>query len=274
MFITNGKSLFGNTGLIVSIIILVVLLILSYNKCYLGNNEGFDPVGDMKREPINVRLNISGGTITLNFTVDNKGTDKILPVKFLTILSQYDSNMKNTGNNEIFFSTEYELNASVEKTEKNIDTNLCVILNGRPICKRKFENLEVRDSQGNLYYYKIGIMPLYAKDDGYENGRFIFPGNIQSSNGTFTLDSTAENQSRQFNDFKTFQTMIKEKDAISANIYDNTMATADGQYELIKSQMGGYPDNLLMDSLSLSQGTLNDLVGRTMAPIIINANVR
>ena len=34
MFIKDGKTLFGNTGLILAIIILVLLLIFSYNKCY------------------------------------------------------------------------------------------------------------------------------------------------------------------------------------------------------------------------------------------------
>ena len=40
MFITNGKSLFGNTGLIISLLILIVLAYFSYNKCYVNNNEG------------------------------------------------------------------------------------------------------------------------------------------------------------------------------------------------------------------------------------------
>ena len=40
MFIKNGKSLFGNTGLIVALIILCILLYLSYNKCYIGGFGG------------------------------------------------------------------------------------------------------------------------------------------------------------------------------------------------------------------------------------------
>ena len=274
MFITNGKSLFGNTGLIVSIIILVVLLFLSYNKCY-ARMENF-ACTDLQncKIPQNVRINISGGKVSLSFSVNNQDNLN-MPEKFLIVLSQYDKNMRNTGKNEIFLSNEYELGSFTEITDKTINTNLCKIVNGRPICEYRFQNLDVRDADGNLFYYKIGVASVFADKT---NSQFVLPGNIASENKLFTLDTSAENQSKQFKAFQTFQGMQKKEGGfggppISANIYDKTMATADGQYEFIKSQMGGYPDNLLMDSLDISQGQLNDLVGRTMAPAIINANI-
>ena len=52
------------------------------------------------------------------------------------------------------------------------------------------------------------------------------------------------------------------------------MSTADGNYELIKSQLGNYPDNLLLDDLQISKTSLNDLVDKTMADGIININVK
>ena len=36
MFIIDGKSLFGNNGLILSLCILLILLYFSYNKCYIN----------------------------------------------------------------------------------------------------------------------------------------------------------------------------------------------------------------------------------------------
>jgi hypothetical protein len=270
MFITNGKSLFSNTGLLVSILILIVLLILSYNKCYVSRKELFI-VEENYKKPENVRINISGGAITLNFTINNRDNMN-LPTKFLVVLSQYDNNMKNTGKNEFFLSNEFELNSVSQLTETTVNTNLCTILNGRPVCQYKFSNLDVRDKDGNLYYYKLGISSIFSNDI---NSEFVMPENISSLNKLFTLDSSAENQSRQFKDFQTYQTITKKSGngSISPNIYDKTMATADGQYEFIKSQLGGYPDNLLLDSLELSQGTLTDMVNKTLAPIIINAKV-
>lgn len=272
MFITDGKSLFGNTGLLISLLILIVLLVLSYNKCYIVGKELFT-VDETYKKPKNVRINISGGSITLNFTIDNQDNMN-LPSKFLVVLAQYDNNMVNTGKNDFFLSNEYELNPVSQLTQTTVNTNLCTILNGRPFCQYKFSNLDVRDNDGNLYYYKIGISSIF---NGNVNSEFVMPNNIASPNKLFTLDSSAENQSRQFKDFQTYQSMTKPTNSststISPNIYDKTMATADGQYEFIKSQLGGYPDNLLLDSLELSQGTLNDLVGKSMAPIIVNATV-
>ena len=138
----------------------------------------------------------------------------------------------------------------------------------------QFVNIDFK-IYGNLFYYKIGVASVFADKT---NSQFVLPGNIASENKLFTLDTSAENQSKQFKAFQTFQGMQKKEggfggQSISANIYDKTMATADGQYEFIKSQLGGYPDNLLMDSLDISQGQLNDLVDRTMAPAILNANI-
>jgi hypothetical protein len=60
---------------------------------------------------------------------------------------------------------------------------------------------------------------------------------------------------------------------ISANLYDNTISTADGQYELIKSQLGNYPDNLLIDSQTTTDGTLSDIVDKSMVQALLNVNV-
>jgi hypothetical protein len=56
-------------------------------------------------------------------------------------------------------------------------------------------------------------------------------------------------------------------------VYDNTISTADGQYELIKSQLGNYPDDLLLGQQTVDQGTLNDLVDKSMAQALLNVNV-
>ena len=58
----------------------------------------------------------------------------------------------------------------------------------------------------------------------------------------------------------------------SAN-YGSTVATPDGQYELIKSQLGGYPSNLIMDPTSAKQNILADLVDKSMAQAVLNVSV-
>ena len=291
MFIKNGKSLFGNTGLIISLIILCVLLYFSYNKCYIGPTETFDCITDptdpscmtttpaitnvpipttllKTPPPKNVRINITGGTITVNFTIDYT-SDKDIPIKFVIVLVQYDINKKNTGNKFIMIN-ESEINSSVTVNSETINTNMCVLSNGQPICNYVFENIDIRDTSGNLYYYKLGISSIY--NNGY-NSPFITSYNINSPDDMFTLDSSTDNQNKMYSDFLLYQKGQAQNGKVSANVYDTTIATADGQYELIKSQLGNYPDDLLLDQQTVNQGTLNDLVDKSMAQAMLNVNV-
>jgi hypothetical protein len=296
MFITNGKTLFGNTGLIISLIILCILLYLSYNKCYIGSSiENFACPGDPgclidtsdpdptpinnplnPLEPINplnppknVRVQIAGGTVTANFTIDNSQANQV-PIKFVVVLGQYDNNKKNTGNNKFILSNESEINSNVITTAINANSNMCSLSNGKPVCQYIFNNIDVRDPSGNLYYYKLGVSSVY--NNGY-NSPFVMPYNISSPDNMFTLDSSAEQQSKIYSDFVTYQKLQSKQGKVSANMYDSTIATADGQYELIKSQLGNYPDNLLLDQQTIDQGTLNDLVDKTMAQALLNVNI-
>lgn len=292
MFIKTGKSLFGNIGLIISLIILCILLYLSYNKCYIGSIEHFDCITDptgpscisISSTPIpvptptllktpppkNVRIDIKGGTISVNFTINYSQSEDI-PIKFIIILGQYDSNKKNTGNNKFILSNESEINSSIVVNPETINTNMCILSNGQPVCQYIFNNIDVRDPSGNLYYYKLGVSAVYNND---YNSPFIMPYNINSPDNMFTLDSSTDNQNKMYSDFLLYQKGQAQNGKVSANVYDNTISTADGQYELIKSQLGNYPDNLLLDQQTVNQGTLNDLVDKSMAQALLNVNIR
>ena len=279
MFIKDGKSLFNNTGLIIAIIILVILLVISYNKCMAPielfegatpkPERAFEPTSAKQPtpEPQDVRISINGGNVKLNFTL-NITNNAPLPKKFLVVLAQYDSSQKNTGNNKFYLSNEYELNTSVSANQETYKTNLCTLVNGLPSCSYVFSNLDTMDANGNLYYYKVGISSVYD----WGNSRFVIPYNVNSSNKLFTLDSSIEQQDNLYNEFLQY----KKKQSItpsSSSSISNTLATADGQYELIKSQLGNYPSNLVLDPTSARQNLLSDLVDKSMDEGKLNINV-
>ena len=289
MFIKTGNTIFGNKGLIISLFLLIVLVYLSYNKCYKNdvndiiNMNDLKPTNNFKNienfecttgdeddcitlpKPDNVRIFIDTGSIALNFTLDNKN-DIRKPTNFIVVLAQYDHNKKNTGNNKFYLSNEYTLNASIVATTSNYQTNICNIVNGETKCGYKFKNLDVRDEAGKVFFYKIGISAMY---DNY-NTSFIMPYNVNTKDKLFTIDSTTDVQNQQYSDF------LKYQETLNINKLDlnNTISTADGKYELIKAQLGNYPDNLLLDELKISKSDLNDLVDKTMANGIININVK
>jgi hypothetical protein len=303
MFINDGKTLFGHTGVIISLCILILLLYFSYNKCYINNvdtithksrsdttndtiilnKSNFNPIinsnkienfagidggVDTSKLPIptNVRLLINGGNLTLNFTLTNTKGVKT-PTKIMVVLAQYDINKKNTANNKFFLSNEYEITSSVGINELDFQTNLCKLVDGLPKCQYIFKNVDVTDPAGNLFYYKIGISAMYDND---YNTPLINPYNVTSKDKLFTIDTSLDNQNANYNAFL----KSLNKSSTKYNVYDTTLSTADGKYEMIKSELGNYPDNLLIDELTIDEYLLSDLVDKTMAQGLINIDVK
>ena len=296
MFISDGKTLFGNSGLLISIIILLILLYFTYNKCYINdkdnkNNydnydkydkyknkeyiEKFDLPNIIDPQPTNVRIIIDGSTLTLNFSMSITGLR--IPTKFIIVLAQYDNTKKNTGNNKIYLSNEYEMNSSISVDKYNYQTNVCSLVDGKPQCQYKFTNIDIRDSNGNLFYYRIGISAVYESKTNTEteNTPFIMPYNIKTIDQLFTLGSSIESQNKIYTDFLNYQAAVSKPTIKSntSNIYDNTMSTSSGSYEFIKQNLGNYPDNLLIDNQTINKTSLNDLVDKSMSQGIINLNV-
>lgn len=276
MFINKGESLLNNKGILIAIFILILFLLINYNKCYINNNnllsiekkiETFNNNG--YAIPKDIRIKIDKGEILLNFSVDTLFSNK-KPTKFIIILSQYDYNKKNTGNNKFYISNEYELSSSVTIDLTNYQTNVCYLLNGNPTCEHKFKDLPIRDNNNKLYYYKVGISALY--DDNHSTS-FFLPYNINTNDKLFTINTTSEVQEKKYNDFLEYQQNLN-KTSKKQNIYDSIISTPDGQYELIKSQLGNYPDNLIINEQSIDKSSLSDLVDKTMAEGIININVK
>ncbi len=289
----------GNWGLIISIIILVVLLFFSYNKCMVStfdeeftddststptstsSNSDLTSIQSNPQdsqtaefpEPQNPRINISGTSISLNFII-NLAAGSSVPTQFMVVLVQYDSNLTPTGNNKFYISNESVINPnsgiSVIPNATEIlsakNNSLCQLVNGSPSCQYVFNNIDIIDTNGNPYYYKIGISAVYTNG----NSPFVLPYNVVNSNGIFSLATSLDTQNNQFNDY------IKNKqmqNRMSSTNYSSASATPDGQYELIKSQLGGYPSNLFMDPQSSKQNLLADLVDKSMAQALLNVNV-
>ena len=260
MFIYNGKSLFGNTGLFISILILIILVYFSYNKCYSNNSNNSNSNNDVIETfnppflpPTDVRISITNNNIIVNFSIDNSTTN-VLPKSFIIVLAQYDSNKINTGKNNFYLSNETILNPGL--TTNNIETHTCTISGGVPVCQYVFNNVDVKDAINNTYYYKVGVSAIYTNGDS----PYVTPYNI-SGDKMFTLVTSLDSQN------------VKIPTPPIKTISANTISTADGKYELIKSQLGNYPDNLLIDSQTVNDNSLSDLVDKSMAQALLNVNI-
>ena len=185
----------------------------------------------------------------------------------MVVLSQYNSEYINTGNNKLYVSNEDELNSSIYSNNAiKQKTNLCTLINGMPSCKYTFNNVDITDSDNNIYYYKIGISAIY--DNG--NSKFVTPYNITTINKLFNLTSTLDYQNNLVSELNTYKALKAKTLGINGN---TTNMPEDSQYELIKSQLGNYPSNLLMDSQS-EQNLLRTYVDKSLAHGILNVNVK
>ena len=222
--------------------------------------------------PSDVRIKIENSEILINFNINNI-FEKKTPTGFMIILAQYDHNKKNMNNNKFYVSNEYELSSSVSIDLQNYQTNICSIENGTPSCEYKFKNLQIRDDKNKLYYYKIGVSALYKTNQDTLSSDFILPYNVNTDDKLFTIDATTEIQTKKYNDFLEYQQGLNQYSK-NINIYDSVISTPDGRYELIKTQLGNYPDHLIIDNQTISKSSLSDLVDKTMAEGIVNINVK
>jgi hypothetical protein len=257
MFIFNGKSLFGNTGLFISILLLIIIVYFSYNKCYIDNynidSNSIETFNNPFLPPTDVRIRINNNNVIVNYSLDNYKINA-LPENFIIILAQYNSNKINTGNNIFYLSNETVLNPSV--STNNSESYTCTINDGVPACQYIFDNVDAKDENKNPYYYKVGISAIYKTG----NSPYVTPYNI-SGDKMFTLVTSLDTQNKII--------PTQPVQTISAN----SISTADGKYELIKSQLGNYPDNLVLDTQTVNNNSLSDLVDKSMAQALLNINV-
>ena len=297
MFINKGESILNNKGIIISICILILILLFNYNKCYtitsiankhnsennnenniknnnnkINNIENFIVNENNYAMPSDVRIKIENSEILINFNINNI-FEKKSPTGFMIILAQYDYNKKNMNNNKFYVSNEYELSSSVSIDLQNYQTNICSLDNGNPICEYKFKNLQIRDDKNKLYYYKIGVSALYKTNQDTLSSDFILPYNVNTDDKLFTIEATTEVQTKKYNNFLEYQQGLNQSSK-NTNIYDSVISTPDGRYELIKTQLGNYPDHLIIDNQTISKSSLSDLVDKTMAEGIVNINVK
>jgi hypothetical protein len=274
----------SNIGVIAALGVLFVLLILNYNRCYVNINENFDvPLVDVEPQnidvqdissppvntpkypaPKNVRVNVTPVSCTLNFNVDISNNNPI-PEKFIVILAQYDKNKKYLGSNKFYLSDEYSI-GNRQAVNPELHQNLCSIVNGLPTCSYSFNNLVGTDINGDAYLYKIGVSAIYK--DG--NSDFTLPSNI--INNFFILDTNIDAQTQEYQEFIKYKSVNQstESDSMSSNM----LSTADGQYEMIKNQLGNYPDNLEISNEEIRSNTLSDLIDKSMSlgKIIVKVN--
>jgi hypothetical protein len=146
----------------------------------------------------------------------------------------------------------------------NPDSDKCVDNTGRDTmnCSRNIKLSKETDG-GDTIYYRIGLMAIYNNGTSSIIGHNNVP--------TFRLGVSVMKH------LAILKNAEKEENEDSINLSnietsadnENVVATADGRFEYVKRQLGGYPDNLFLDEHT-GPNSLSELIKRQLSLGILN----
>jgi hypothetical protein len=216
--------------------------IVDYNQAI---NQLFEPIID---NSMKLTVNPNKNSIDIEFNVD-PAADNI--DNFMIILAKYDYERNLIGHLKVHSSEEQEAGKS-----------LCVMESGYKKCKYTLTDIDHVDMNGNILYYRVGVVPIDNLGVAGNYVEPIYPGGYSH----FVMAQTNKEMERVINKIKEMDKAKKERQDLNDEIISETT----GEYDFLKRQLGGYPDALIYD---INKNTLNDLVDKSMSLGEINLNI-
>lgn len=141
-------------------------------------------------------------------------------------------------------------------------------------------NLDKFDENDKLNYYKFGMITV-LKYEGQEENTFSLTQteikNVQNlfliqKNYKFPLKSLEmESVDKDWEDYSDMKKREREGKIVDKKT-GRVISTADGEYQQIANNLGGYPENLMLQ-LDTNYNTLNELIAKQLSQGILDINV-
>lgn len=318
VFFKNNNKLNNNVGLLVCVIVLLVVLLANFDKCFTpitklfqsnGNNtkiiepkpnsstpvnkEGFFS-GQINLTERNVTINPENKTVTVKFEKADKN-DK----GYILILSKYNNNLEKVGNLDVKMAdatiakdvepTTTAPSGSTTSTKSSTTTTTQPhkhepICNSSNICEYTFTNVESKDNNGNLFYYRLGVGRIYMDDDTdtvdiIKEFKFGSGSGIQSF---FRVDNTLKEQKallQKLNDLEKLKAVESAKS--TQDLVDKKQVDENGEVKydvdaymkMLKPYIGNYPDEFTLNQQKLDELSLGKYLNKSMALGELNVNV-
>lgn len=260
-------------GVISGILIIIILINVMINELKTKpiitepkpvntyQKEAFENPTKVPPKPSRVRIiymNDTSFQVKFSYPKPMTPTDPV-PNNFLIVLSKIDVDGNNVGEIKMLLSDE----------NPDSTTQICNATGIEYNCSHTFTDLEKTDSAGKDYLYRIGVAVVI----GDFISEFVEPNNIPIIAGQklFTLAK----------DFKFSNLLSEDKTALSAasgsisgvSNVDFMGEGLDPQFKLLSDQLGGYPYNALLDTVSSKQNLLADLVDKSFEDAKLNVKV-
>ena len=170
---------------------------------------------------------------------------------FVIVLGKYDKDKNNVGH----------LNVHTSK-ENNQGGDICTTEMGRKKCKYSLTDIDHIDNNGDILYYRVGVIAVSKSNVISNYLEPVYPGGYTH----FVMTKTVQDMEQIISNTRNQNMSQEQRDKINNQL----ISEAGGEYEFIKKQLGGYPDNLILD---INKHTLNNLVDETMSLGEINVVV-
>lgn len=187
--------------------------------------------------------------IDIEFEVNPSMVDQV--DNFVVVLGKYDKDKNNIGH----------LNVHTSK-EDNQGRDICTTELGNHKCKYSLTDLDHIDNNGDILYYRVGIIAVSKSNVISNYSEPYYPGGYTH----FVMTRTVQEMEQIIEKTKNDNMSQEQRDRINSEL----ISEAGGEFQFIKKQLGGYPDNLILD---INKHTLGDLVDETMSLGEINVNI-
>lgn len=162
---------------------------------------------------------------------------------FLIVLAKYDKDKNHIGHIKVHTSE-----------ETNEGKDICNVEMGRRKCKHTLTDIDHIDNNGAVLYYRVSVIAISNGNVISNYMEPIYPGGYTHFVMTKTFKDMEDMVERARNESMT----EAQRDSINSQL----VSEAGGEYEFIKKQLGGYPDNLILD---INKNTLSDVVAQSMS---------
>jgi hypothetical protein len=319
MFFKDTNLLPRHTGVFFAVVILLVLLVLNFDKCYMtlvnivtnwimptpsvnttvgkltngieqfqGTSTG---VPTIKKVAVQVSPEKREATAKFEKVTSGIPTGYILK-NYLLVLAKYNKDLVQVDalnvkmSNEILPATT-DSGATTTTSAPGATTTTSPpnslggsICNNEGICSYVFTDLDTKDDDGNVYYYKLGVGAIYdnAGVDVYSN---ITTYNFGTGNSQqyFRVDIDMQEQEKLLRRLADIESAslytAKEQNTVATGVSDAVAqgTDIDAYMKMLRPYVGNYPDEFTLNKQKINELTLDSYLDENYAVGEFNVNV-
>ena len=317
MFFKDTNLLPRHTGVFFAIVILLVLLVLNFDKCYMslvdivtkwiiptpsvnttvgkltngieqfqGSSTGVPTI-----KKISVQVSPEKREATAKFERITSGIPVGYTLKnYLLVLAKYNKDLVQVDalnvkmSNEILSATTGATTTTsapgattTTSSPNSLGGSIC---NNEGICSYVFTDLDTKDDDGNVYYYKLGIGAIYdnASVDVYSN---ITTYNFGTGNAQqyFRVDIDMQEQEKLLRRLADIESAslytTKEQKTVATGVSDAVAqgTDIDAYMKMLRPYVGNYPDEFTLNKQKINELTLDSYLDENYAVGEFNVNV-